>query len=491
MAVDEAGKASTGQADTGAAGPGRRGRRPATTIELAATDVVTDRSVDVGAAAAAAVSDAIKATPEMSDGNRQAAPEPAQPAASAPEPPRAAAPAPAPASKPSRMGGIVTGAVTGILGGIAASITVAPFLRPAVPDPAPRIAAIEAAQGQLAKGATVTELAGEVARLRAAIDALKGDLGRQVESQGATLGTRLAGLDAAAKQLGERLDGLSVPVAGGGAALDIGPLVRRVEELGGVQTAAGQKLADVEQAARGAAEAAREAGQKAVAALGRLDSAEAGLKAAEAAAAAAAEGAKEALSSAAALPQRLAPELTALGGRLEDLTRRQDAAAAAPILAAVQALAAAVRRGEGFAVELSALDALRVPAEKTADLRPLAEKGAPTPAALLQAFQPLASTLAASGEPASGIASVMSRFVSIRPVGEPAGNQPPALVARIETALRRGDTALALADWGLLPDAAKRASAAFAESLSQRDRAAKALAALEKDAIDQLRKSGS
>lgn len=491
MAGDEAGRVRGGLAG----GKTRPGRRAPATIELSAAQVSMPDTVDVGAAAAEALVTEPATGPTPAP-EQAPAPEPVTAAAPPPSdlPPRAPDTTPAaspPASSAPRTGGIIGGGLAGLAAGIAAAVGVGWMTRPAVPDPAPRLAAIEAAQAQFARGPAVAELAAEMGRLKASIETLRTDIGRQLDGQRTAAEKRVADIDAAARQLAGRLDSLSMPAAGGGATIDIGPLTRRVEDLAASLAGAEKRMGDLDGAARAAAEAARTAAEQAGGALARATGTEDGLKQATALAGQAAEQAKQALAGLEALPARLEPEIAGLGERLKELAGRQETVSAAPVLAAVQALAAAVRRGDPFVNELAAVDALRVAPEKTAALRPFAEKGAPTPAALLAAFRPLASPLAASGPSAGGVTGVLSRFVNVRPVGEPAGNEPPALVARIEAALARGDTARALVDWGLLPEPARRLSASFADLLSQRDRAAKALAALEQDAIAALRKGGS
>ena len=74
----------------------------------------------------------------------------------------------------------------------------------------------------------------------------------------------------------------------------------------------------------------------------------------------------------------------------------------------------------------------------------------------------------------------------MRPAGEAAGNDPPALVSRIEAALARGATGEALTALNLLPEPAKAVSRTFAEEARSRASAQAAVAALSARAIEAI-----
>jgi hypothetical protein len=471
----------------------RRAKRAAPAIELTAvSSAAASASAGVAETVSNAAADAIDAAAPAAPPAARPDPAPAAPAAEARVSPerRPSPPLPPPPGKSGGAGGIVAGAVAGLVAGIVAAFAVFFFRQP--PDPAPRLVAIEArvTEAGRAAAAPLAAIGRDIETLKSSVAEAKASAARDIGERSQATDGRLATLDAAIKAVSERLDGLSVPSAAGGPAIDIGPLSRRVEELASGTRQIAERIAQAETVASGAAGGAREAVDGLKAALERLAGAEEALKAAAATAAVAADQAKEALATARSVPQALAPELGGLAGRVADLAKRQEAAAAAPVLASVQALAAAARRGQPFAAELAALEALRVPAERLADLRTLAATGVPTPAGLLARFQPVASQIAASGgQPASSAMAVLSRFVSVRPVGEPGGNDPAALVARIEAALKRGDLAGAMASWTQLPEAGRTLATAFAGQLADADRAAKALRQLEADAVEALRRS--
>ncbi len=103
----------------------------------------------------------------------------------------------------------------------------------------------------------------------------------------------------------------------------------------------------------------------------------------------------------------------------------------------------------------------------------VAAAGVATPQALARRFQGLARGLIEAAAPApegtlDRLLQGASRLVSVRPTGEPAGNAPDAIVARIETKLGRGDLAGALADLDALPESSRRAGADFRAALAAR-----------------------
>jgi hypothetical protein len=59
-------------------------------------------------------------------------------------------------------------------------------------------------------------------------------------------------------------------------------------------------------------------------------------------------------------------------------------------------------------------------------------------------------------------------LVSIRPAGPVAGDDPPAIVSRMQAAVDKGDLATALDERDGLPDAGKEASASWAAAAADR-----------------------
>ena len=118
----------------------------------------------------------------------------------------------------------------------------------------------------------------------------------------------------------------------------------------------------------------------------------------------------------------------------------------------------------------------------------------PTPAALAHELAALTPDLRRASEPSSGGSTFLERLeahaqqlVSITPVDAPAGNEPSAVIARIEVDAEHADIAAALTDIAALPETAKplaadwvgKAKAREAAIAASRKIAAAALAALE------------
>jgi len=148
--------------------------------------------------------------------------------------------------------------------------------------------------------------------------------------------------------------------------------------------------------------------------------------------------------------------------------------------------------GASFATELAALSKLGVGADALAPLKPFAESGAPSLAAIAASWAKVAPAVAAAapGPERSGwdrLPDHMRALVRVRRVGEAAGNDesdPP--VARVGAALDRGDLAAALDAFAQLPEASRAAGAAWADAAKARDAAAKAASALRVDAIGRI-----
>jgi len=175
----------------------------------------------------------------------------------------------------------------------------------------------------------------------------------------------------------------------------------------------------------------------------------------------------------------------ALAGRIDGLERQ--AASFAERLAeqaerpgvalaiAASALKAAIDRGTPFMSELETYAAIAPDSPEIAALRDMAAAGVPTRAAIETRMPVAATAMIDAGreiDPQAGIvdkllASAQS-LVSVRPVGMVEGNDVPAIVARMETLLRNGDLAGALAQYDTLPPAAKEAGADLAAQIRAR-----------------------
>ena len=165
---------------------------------------------------------------------------------------------------------------------------------------------------------------------------------------------------------------------------------------------------------------------------------------------------------------------------------------------AAEVLRATVERGAPYQAELGAVTALGAEQNATAALQPFAAQGVPSAAQLGRELAALTPALyrATEAEPNNNsflarLESHAQKLVRITPVGTsaaPAGDDPASVIARINAAAARGDSAAALADIAKLPDGAraladdwvKKAQACEAAIAASRRIAADALAALSK-----------
>jgi hypothetical protein len=136
---------------------------------------------------------------------------------------------------------------------------------------------------------------------------------------------------------------------------------------------------------------------------------------------------------------------------------------AARAAVAAEALRAVVERGAPYTAELATVKSLGADQAALAALQPFAAAGVPTAAALGHELSQLTASLL---QPASGVApsgggflgrleSNAKSLVRIAPVDATAGEQPSAVVARLQADASRADIAAALADIAGLPQSAK------------------------------------
>lgn len=170
--------------------------------------------------------------------------------------------------------------------------------------------------------------------------------------------------------------------------------------------------------------------------------------------------------------------LTALEQSVSGLAGRVDQQAAQPKVAlaiATAALKSAVDRGGPFGAELETLAAMVPEAPELAALRQHAENGIATEADLTAAMTGAADAMIAAAAPVDENAGVVQRLfdsaksmVKVRPVGDVAGEDVGARVARMEVAVKAGQYDRAIAEYDALPEASKAAGAAFAERVRAR-----------------------
>ena len=148
---------------------------------------------------------------------------------------------------------------------------------------------------------------------------------------------------------------------------------------------------------------------------------------------------------------------------------------------AAEALRAVAERGAPFTAELAAAKALGADPEATARLEPLAAQGLTSAAELgrdLAGLMPaLQGALAPERNDNSILAKIESqaqKLVRITPVGTsgaPVGDDPAALIARLNADAARGDIDAALADIAKLPDPARALAQAWSNKAAARQAA--------------------
>src|SRR5215468_1759183 len=132
------------------------------------------------------------------------------------------------------------------------------------------------------------------------------------------------------------------------------------------------------------------------------------------------------------------------------------------------ALNTAVERGEAFAAELAAARQLTGDAAALAPLEPFAAAGLPSATALGRELAALTGTLAqTSGAPPRDggflerLQANAERLVRVRPLDEPPGDDPAAVLTRIEQRVAQADIPGVLAEIAKLPAPARAAAQAW------------------------------
>ena len=205
-------------------------------------------------------------------------------------------------------------------------------------------------------------------------------------------------------------------------------------------------------------------------------------------------------------PASVGPDVAALGARIDKveaaLATQKSETRVAPEKpsaeddpAAIAIIAAAIRdklaAGAPFGPELAALGRLGVEPARLAALEAVAN-GAPTDGALAASFDAAApKVLAATSNGEQGGAvdrflAHMRSLVRVRDLNETAGDDPQALVSRIEAESRRGDIASALAAFGKLPEAAREAAGDWPSEAAARQAADAALQGIRESAIERI-----
>lgn len=395
------------QGDKGAMpGPRSRRARPTPTIDLTATEVAAEKTDQA-----------------------EAQPHAASPVGDEPKVEAEAAASDAPPS-PSRIGGY-------LVAGAAGAMLVA-------------IVAVALALGGYIPMRTVDNgaLKSQLAALQSQIEALANRAPQAGDQQAvARLAQRLDKIEQAA----------SKPSSDGAASnAALSDRVAAVETSVKTITAS---TAALSQRAQSAAEAAALAAQKAGAATQALDD----FRAKQAAALDAVTKRLDALEESAKATQ-------------DKVASQTGSDAAARRALATFALRDAVTRGVPYATELSAAKALGANPKDIAALEPFAASGVPDDARMaadLKALLPDMIKAAGTGtaRPDGFIARLEAnagRLVRIRPAGEPAGDAPSAVLARIEAKLARDDIAGAAGELDKLPDKVRAVATPWRKTFDQR-----------------------
>jgi hypothetical protein len=157
---------------------------------------------------------------------------------------------------------------------------------------------------------------------------------------------------------------------------------------------------------------------------------------------------------------------------------------------AAEALRAAVERGAPYGAELAAVQSFGADANTIAPLQSFASTGVPSAATLAQDLATLTPALRRASDTAADGNSFLGRLeanaqqlVRITPVDAPVGNDPSAVIARMNVEAERGDMAAALSDTAQLPEAAKPLAADWVKQASAREAAIAAARQLAADAL--------
>jgi hypothetical protein len=142
------------------------------------------------------------------------------------------------------------------------------------------------------------------------------------------------------------------------------------------------------------------------------------------------------------------------------------------------ALRDAVLRGQPFAQELAQAKMLGADDKTLAPLAQFASAGVPSNKALAKELSALMPAMVKAGgapKPAGGFIEKLQanaeRLVRVRPVDAPPGDDPSAVLARIESEIAKADIAGVLADVGKLPEPARQVAADWVTRASARQQA--------------------
>jgi hypothetical protein len=352
--------------------------------------------------------------------------------ASGPKPdgsPPPSTPAP-PKSEPARRGSGVSAIAAGIIGGV-----------------------IALAGGGVLQYAGLLPVPGGNATSSAEVEGLR--------SEFQSLREQLAAAPAA-ENLAPRIDQLAA------ALEEAKSQIAAVASGGAASPEAAQALEDRFKAIEAAVAAAQSAGSGAPADLGPLREQLGGLDAALAELKASAEAASTAANDKIAALEATVADLT---GKVAEQAEQPSAALAI----AASALKATIDRGDPFMTEIETYASIAPQSPEIESLRGMAASGVPSRTAIADEFPAVANAMIAAAKAEDPDAGFLDRLMSsaqslvqVRPVGMVEGEGAPAIVARMEVALQKGDYAAAIAEFDKLPEPAKAAGAEFIAKVKAR-----------------------
>jgi hypothetical protein len=316
------------------------------------------------------------------------------------------------------------------------------------------------AASQPPQAAGTREFSARLDKIEAALAAPQTALAAQRPD--AALTSRVAAAEAETKTLGDTLTALN----------------RRID---GIAATTGNALARAD-AAAAAVEAAKSAAQQSGVQRADLD--------ALANRVAAIEGVMNRLTA-------IESAVKALSENLANVARRPVSAddRAARMTVAAEALRAAVERGVPYQAELAAVKSLGFEDSVLVPLEPFAADGIPSVAILARELTALTPALVRMSGATPSEDSFLGRLqanaqklVRVSPVDAPPGDDPGAIIARIDVDARRSDIAAALAEIVRLPDAARSLAAAWVKKAEAREAAIAASRRVAADALAALGK---
>ena len=196
-----------------------------------------------------------------------------------------------------------------------------------------------------------------------------------------------------------------------------------------------------------------------------------------------------------ALQKRIAALEQSTKAARDDIAKASSADFTARLALSASILRDAVTSGAPFEAELAQLKSLGGDDAVLATLMPLAEIGVPTAPALAQELHTLLPVMLKISGAAPPEGSFLERLqanagklVRIRPVTAPTGDEPSAVLARLEIDASKADIAAALSDLGKLDNATRAPAQAWIAKAQARQAA---LDAARKYAADAARALGS